>query len=201
MDDMILDHIKRLRAQGMEENQILEELAGMGIRGPEAARYLANAPRPKGTRPVPTPTPEYNPYSAHHPSLSQVAPEVAASQEMPLWKVALIALSVVLLSIPVFLVVMGNTLSAFYCLMTYGLVVNLIGGLWFLGVAFLESPAWGILCIFCNCASLIFLVMHIEKAWKPFVVQLFGTVFYMVAYLLAPQEFMNVMIQFQANRR
>ena len=56
------------------------------------------------------------------------------------------------------------------------LVIGFIGifvcSIWFLVVAFQESPLWGLGCIFVPFVSLIFLIMHWDKAAKPFLAQL-----------------------------
>jgi len=50
------------------------------------------------------------------------------------------------------------------------------GGLWFLVVAFQESPLWGLGCLLVAPVSLIFLILHWDEAGKPFLVQLAGIV-------------------------
>ena len=61
-------------------------------------------------------------------------------------------------------------------LMGVGGIVALIGGIWFLIIAFQESVLWGLGCIFVPFVSLIFLIMHWDKAGKPFLIQLAGIV-------------------------
>lgn len=57
-------------------------------------------------------------------------------------------------------------------LFAIGGIIALIGGVWFLIVAFQESVLWGIGCVIIPFVSLIFLVIHWEDAKKPFLVQL-----------------------------
>ncbi len=57
-----------------------------------------------------------------------------------------------------------------------GLIMGLIGGIWFLVVAFQENVLWGLGCLFVPFVSLIFLIMHCDKAGKPFLIQLAGVV-------------------------
>jgi hypothetical protein len=61
-------------------------------------------------------------------------------------------------------------------LMVVGIIVAIIGGIWFLIVAFQESVLWGLGCLFFSPVSLIFLIMHWDEAGKPFLVQLAGVV-------------------------
>ncbi len=55
-----------------------------------------------------------------------------------------------------------------------GLIISLIGGIWFLVVAFRESILWGLGCIFIPFVSLFFLIIHWKDASKPFFVSLLG---------------------------
>src|SRR5262249_29326930 len=59
-------------------------------------------------------------------------------------------------------------------LLGFGYLVAFVGGVWFPVVAFQESALWGLLCIFVPFASLVFLVMHLEETWRPFVLNLVG---------------------------
>ncbi len=55
-----------------------------------------------------------------------------------------------------------------------GAVLMLIGGLWLIIEAFKESILWGLGCIFIPIAGLIFVLMHWDKAGKPFLIQVAG---------------------------
>ena len=57
-------------------------------------------------------------------------------------------------------------------LLVIGFIGMFITSIWFLIVAFQESPLWGLGCIFLPFISLIFLVMHWDKAAKPFLASL-----------------------------
>lgn len=66
---------------------------------------------------------------------------------------------------------------------TLGLILVIVGALvavggyiWFLGVAFSEGPAWGLLCFFLPIVSLIFLAIRPAQAWKPTVTYLSGVI-------------------------
>ncbi len=61
-------------------------------------------------------------------------------------------------------------------LMAVGGIVMLVGSIWFLVVAFQESLLWGLGSILVPFVSLIFLIMHWDKAGKPFLIQLAGVV-------------------------
>ncbi|MGH7134797.1 MAG: hypothetical protein ACREHD_03605 [Pirellulales bacterium] len=57
-----------------------------------------------------------------------------------------------------------------------GLIAFIVGGIWFLVVAFQEEVPWGLACMFIPCVSIIFLVKFWDKASKPFGVQVAGFV-------------------------
>lgn len=61
-------------------------------------------------------------------------------------------------------------------LLAVGAVLCLVGGIWFLIVAFRENVLWGLGCFFIPLVSLVFLAMYWKKAYKPFLVQLAGVV-------------------------
>ena len=61
-------------------------------------------------------------------------------------------------------------------LMAVGGIVMLVGSIMFLIAAFQESLLWGLGSIFVPFVSLIFLIMHWDKAGKPFLIQLAGMV-------------------------
>jgi hypothetical protein len=58
--------------------------------------------------------------------------------------------------------------------MLLGVVIFVIGGLFFLVAAFRESILWGLACLFIPIASIFFLIMHWPVAKKPFFIQLAG---------------------------
>ena len=76
--------------------------------------------------------------------------------------------------------ILGLTLSVI------GAIVSLIGGIWFLVVAFRQSVWWGLGCLFIPFVSLVFLIMHWRDAAKPFFVSLLGTVLIIVVALMMP---------------
>lgn len=57
-----------------------------------------------------------------------------------------------------------------------GFIIALVGSIWFLVVAFRAHIAWGVVCLLIPIASLIFLVTHWGKAWRPFFMQIAGAV-------------------------
>ena len=71
-------------------------------------------------------------------------------------------------------------------LVAVGLIVALVGGIWFLVVAFQESVIWGLGCLFVPFVSLVFLVMHWDKAGKPFLIELAGIVPMFLGVFLLP---------------
>ena len=67
-----------------------------------------------------------------------------------------------------------------------GGIVCLIGGIWFLVVAFRETIWWGLGCLFIPIVALVFLIMHWGDAAKPFFVSLLGVVIMVVVAVLIP---------------
>lgn len=61
-----------------------------------------------------------------------------------------------------------------------GFVIMLIGGLWVLIEAFKESILWGLGCLFIPIVTLVFVIMHWDKAGKPFLIQIVGMVIFAV---------------------
>ena len=66
-----------------------------------------------------------------------------------------------------------------------GLLIFVIGGFWFLFVAFTEGIIWGLACIFLPFVSLIFMFMHWDRAKQPFLLQLAGSVSMVIGALIA----------------
>jgi len=66
-------------------------------------------------------------------------------------------------------------------LMLAGGTISLVGLVMFLIEAFKASVWWGLGCLFCGPASLIFLILYWHAAKKPFFIQLVGFGLIMVA--------------------
>jgi hypothetical protein len=64
--------------------------------------------------------------------------------------------------------------EASYVPIVLGCILAGLGGLWFLAVAFQESPVAGLLCLLVPFYSLFYLVTHFEETKRPFFVQLAG---------------------------
>jgi len=68
-----------------------------------------------------------------------------------------------------------------------GAVIGLVGGIMLLIVAFKENIGWGIACILIPCLTIVFAIMHWEKAKKPFLIELVGAAICSVGnYLMKP---------------
>lgn len=67
--------------------------------------------------------------------------------------------------------------------MWLGLVLLVIGGIWFIIAAFREGILWGLGVLFIPFVSLIFLVLGWPEAKRPFFLQLAGLGFILVAAL------------------
>ena len=72
-------------------------------------------------------------------------------------------------------------------LIVMGFGLALVGGIWFLVLAFQEDIMWGIGCLLCGIVQLVFLVMHIDQTWKPFAVQMAGLALVVVGAAMQPQ--------------
>lgn len=73
-------------------------------------------------------------------------------------------------------------------LMIIGAVGLLVGGVWFLATTFQEGIVWGLACIFVPFVALVFLVMHWDRAGKPFLIQVASLVpLFLGAFLASPQ--------------
>ena len=59
-------------------------------------------------------------------------------------------------------------------LVVVGMMVVVAGGLWILVLAFQESVGWGIACLLCGIAQIIFLIQFWDRCSKPFLIQLAG---------------------------
>ncbi|MCA9197254.1 MAG: hypothetical protein KDA87_06935 [Planctomycetales bacterium] len=71
-------------------------------------------------------------------------------------------------------------------LVIFGLMICVAGGIWFLIAAFSESILWGIGCLLFSPVSLVFLVLHWNRAYKPFLVQLAGLAPIVAGVLMSP---------------
>ncbi len=79
-----------------------------------------------------------------------------------------------------------------------GFLVSSVGGIWFLIVAFQDSPLHGILCFLFGPYSLFYLITHWDEEWKPFVIQMIGFALIMLGLcagggsgLLVPSSMMH----------
>ena len=57
----------------------------------------------------------------------------------------------------------------------FGLLVISVCSIWFIIETFSESILWGLACLIIPFASLVFLVLHWDRAGKPFLYSLAGT--------------------------
>lgn len=56
-----------------------------------------------------------------------------------------------------------------------GLILAVIGGLWLLVEAFRTSIVWGLVCLFLPIVQIGFVIAHWDRAWKPFMVNVVGS--------------------------
>lgn len=61
-----------------------------------------------------------------------------------------------------------------------GFIIMLVGGIWLLIEAFKESVLWGLGCLFIPIVSLIFVILHWDKAGKPFLIQIVGLILFAI---------------------
>ena len=69
-------------------------------------------------------------------------------------------------------------------LVVAGVIFAIIGFIWILIEAFKESVWWGLGSLFINVVALIFVLMHWDRAKKPFLIWLGGGVLVLVGGLL-----------------
>ncbi len=61
-------------------------------------------------------------------------------------------------------------------LVMIGMIIFVIGGIWFLVESFRESIWWGLACLLISPAQVIFLIVHWSVAGRPFGIQMLGLV-------------------------
>ena len=66
----------------------------------------------------------------------------------------------------------------------FGLIIFVIGGFWFLVVAFKQSVLWGIACLLLPIVPLIFTLVHWSEAKSPFFMQVVGFVLLLIGAFL-----------------
>jgi hypothetical protein len=90
---------------------------------------------------------------------------------MPVFAIALIGLGVfAALTVVLALIVPAAAAVPVYL----GSVISFVGGIWFLVVAFQDSPTAGFLCMCVPFYSLVYLISNFEETKKPFFVYLVG---------------------------
>jgi uncharacterized membrane protein HdeD (DUF308 family) len=71
-------------------------------------------------------------------------------------------------------------------LLVVGGIVMFVGGILLLVAAFKENVLWGLGCLLVPFVSLVFLIMHWDKAKKPFFIQLIGLGITIAGVVLSP---------------
>jgi hypothetical protein len=69
-------------------------------------------------------------------------------------------------------------------LIALGVIVSFVGFIRLLVVTFQESILWGLGCLFVPFVWVIFLIMHWDKAGKPFLIELAGVVTMIVGLVM-----------------
>jgi len=72
-------------------------------------------------------------------------------------------------------------------LLVPGLILLIIGGFWFLVAAFRVGVLWGLACLFIPIVQFFFLIVHWDKAKRPFFLQLLGLAMIIASYIIDPQ--------------
>lgn len=75
-----------------------------------------------------------------------------------------------------FLVIGRAVPAAAYGAMIVGIIASLVGGIWFLAVAFSDGPMHGVLCLMCGFYALFYFISNLAETWKPFLLQVLGTI-------------------------
>jgi hypothetical protein len=61
-----------------------------------------------------------------------------------------------------------------FLLLTAGVLGTTVGGIWYMIATFRKSIWWGLGNLFVPFVSLVFLIVHFQSAWKPFLISLVG---------------------------
>jgi len=75
-----------------------------------------------------------------------------------------------------------SPLESALLILAFGLLI--VGGLWFLIVAFRTSIGWGLGCLFIPFVSLVYLIQYWEEARRPFALQVVGILVLVIAVVL-----------------
>ncbi len=70
-----------------------------------------------------------------------------------------------------------------------GLLIFVVGAIWFLVECFRTSILWGLLCLLISPVQIIFLIVHWRVAKKPFGIQLLGVFLLIAASFIFEPEF------------
>jgi hypothetical protein len=74
-------------------------------------------------------------------------------------------------------------------LFVVGMIISLVGSIWFLVVAFKESLLWGLGCLIVPFVGLFFLISHWNEAAKPFGISFGGGLLMVIGIaLMGPQQ-------------
>jgi hypothetical protein len=74
------------------------------------------------------------------------------------------------------------------CIGVLGIIISIVGGVWFLVAAFKAGIGWGLACLFLPFVQLIFLFVHWKEVRKPFAVGILAMVVIFVAAFLMVEE-------------
>lgn len=61
-----------------------------------------------------------------------------------------------------------------------GLIIAMVGSIWTIVLAFQEELAWGLGCLLCAPAQLVFVFTHWEKAKKAFLINVVGILIWVI---------------------
>lgn len=72
-----------------------------------------------------------------------------------------------------------------------GIIISLVGGIWFLVESFRASIWWGLGVLFVPFVDIIFLITHWNVAAKPFGISVLGGIIAFAATFIAPEVFQD----------
>lgn len=76
-----------------------------------------------------------------------------------------------------------------YITVCLGYLVGFVGSIWLLVTAFQESIGWGLACLLIPCIGLVFVATHLDRALKPFLVNVGGSILVVIGMVaLAAQH-------------
>jgi hypothetical protein len=65
-----------------------------------------------------------------------------------------------------------------------GLIISMVGSIWFYIIAFKTSVGWGFACLIIPFASLVFMIKHFDEVLEPFLISVVGSLLIFISSAL-----------------